>query len=107
MRWEEEVTLTSYEMQWTVRYFLYMSRKWVTGTGSTFGTNPGTGISSETNTGTSSLPSTSTGPGIFPTRNISPGAIVYHRRKRADWEDLMNKADHIFRASNPAYQSPS
>ena len=28
MRWQEEVTLTTYEMQWMVRYFKFMSRKW-------------------------------------------------------------------------------
>ena len=56
MRWQEELTLTGYEMQWTVRYFLYMSRKWVlkfdghplapegsndTGTGTGTGHSPG------------------------------------------------------------------
>ena len=29
MRWKEEVTLTAYEMQWTVWYFSYMSQKWI------------------------------------------------------------------------------
>ena len=28
MRWQEEVTLTTYEMQWTVRYFSYKSKLW-------------------------------------------------------------------------------
>ncbi|KAF8801050.1 hypothetical protein BYT27DRAFT_7216408 [Phlegmacium glaucopus] len=28
MRWEEEVTLTRYKMQWTVRYFLFKSLAW-------------------------------------------------------------------------------
>jgi hypothetical protein len=28
MRWQEEVTLTTYEMQWTVAFFVYNSRKW-------------------------------------------------------------------------------
>ena len=26
MRWQEEVTLTTYEMQWTVRFFLHKSK---------------------------------------------------------------------------------
>lgn len=28
MRWQEEVTLTGYEMQWTVAYFINNSKKW-------------------------------------------------------------------------------
>jgi hypothetical protein len=28
MRWQEEVTLTTYEMQWTVRYFTHKSKFW-------------------------------------------------------------------------------
>lgn len=28
MRWAEEETLTGYEMQWTVRHFLFNSDKW-------------------------------------------------------------------------------
>jgi hypothetical protein len=71
MRWQEEVTLIGYEMQWTVRYFLFMSRKWV-----------------------------------IPPTGGSAGAIAYGRRKQAVWEEQMKKADHIFRTSNPAYQSP-
>ena len=27
-RWQEELTLVGYEMQWTTRYFLYRARKW-------------------------------------------------------------------------------
>ncbi|KAF8806062.1 hypothetical protein BYT27DRAFT_7102812 [Phlegmacium glaucopus] len=27
-RWQEEVSLTGYEMQWTVRYFSFQSRSW-------------------------------------------------------------------------------
>jgi hypothetical protein len=27
-RWHEELTLTGYEMQWTVRYFKHQARKW-------------------------------------------------------------------------------
>ena len=71
MRWQEEVTLIGYEMQWTVRYFLFMSRKWV-----------------------------------MPHTGSSASAIAYGRRKQAVWEELMKKADHIFKTSNPAYQSP-
>jgi len=30
-RWHEEVILVTYEMQWTVRYFLHKSNKWEEG----------------------------------------------------------------------------
>lgn len=53
MRWQEEVTLTSYEMQWTVRYFLYMSRKWVLQ--SSTGYSTGTGTSTSTSTSSTSV----------------------------------------------------
>lgn len=80
MRWQEEVTLTGYEMQWTVRYFLYMSRKWVI-------PPPASGIS-------------------FDSLNLSKGAIAYWNRKRAVWEEFMRKADRKFRGCHPAYESP-
>lgn len=28
MRWQEEATLTTYEMQWTVRFFVHNSEMW-------------------------------------------------------------------------------
>jgi hypothetical protein len=37
MRWEEEVKLTTYEMQWTVAFFGYNSHKWVREVGSSAG----------------------------------------------------------------------
>jgi hypothetical protein len=37
MRWEEEVMLTTYEMQWTVAFFANNSDKWVMQLGSTAG----------------------------------------------------------------------
>lgn len=37
MRWKEEVKLTTYEMQWTVLFFVYQSRKWASQSGSTSG----------------------------------------------------------------------
>ncbi|KAF8801024.1 hypothetical protein BYT27DRAFT_7116196, partial [Phlegmacium glaucopus] len=37
MRWQEEVTLTRYEMQWTVAFFSYSSHKWGMQLGSTAG----------------------------------------------------------------------
>jgi hypothetical protein len=88
MRWQEEVTLNSYEMQWTVRYYLHMSGKWVVpgDSGAGAGANAGAGPHSTT--------------------SLSPGAMAYCRRKHVDWQDMMKKADSIFRTTNPAYQSP-
>ena len=89
MRWQEEVTLTGYEMQWTVRYFLHMSRKWVL----KFDGHPlAPGGSSDTGTGTGTT--------------HSPGAIAYSNRKHAIWMEIMNKADCTFKRCNPAYDSP-
>jgi hypothetical protein len=85
MRWQEEVTLTGYEMQWTVRYFLYMSQKWAY--------TSDDGISNTTGTGTTE-------------ENLSIGAIAYWSRKHAVWQHIMKKADSIFRRCNPAYDSP-
>lgn len=80
MRWREEVTLTGYEMQWTVRYLLHMRNVWdrrgVTGTGT------GTGQQS------------------------SAGVQAYARRKYTMWEQCAITADHTFATLNTAYQSP-
>jgi hypothetical protein len=38
MRWQEEATITRYEMQWTVAFFIYNSEKW----GKLSGNSPGT-----------------------------------------------------------------
>jgi hypothetical protein len=91
MRWQEEVTLTGYEMQWTVRYFQHMSRKWELPSNSS-------GI------GPSRSGSSSSGPDMAIT--LSNGAIAYWKRKQAVWEDLMKKADNIYRKCHPAYDSP-
>lgn len=91
MRWQEEVTLTGYEMQWTVRYFLYMSRKWIIPVVN------------------ANEPASGAGAGIAHTGNpatLSTGANAYWKRKHAVWVDIVQKADGIFRTLNPAYQSP-
>lgn len=79
-RWQEQLTLTTYEMQWSVRYFGYMSRKWIIPIGLA------THSSSESELGT--------------------GAIAYRKRKQAAWGDLMIKADSIFARCNKTYDSP-
>ena len=85
MRWQEEVTLTGYEMQWTVRHFLFMSRKWALPSGPS---SKAQGSSSGTGTG------------------LTAGAIAYWNRKRAVWLQLTFKADNTFKVWNPAYDSP-
>jgi hypothetical protein len=89
MRWQEEVTLTGYEMQWTVRHFRYMSHKWI--------------IAPDDVNSLTAESSSCTGTGI---PNLSIGAIAYFNRKHAVWEDLMRKADNVFKICNPAYVSP-
>jgi hypothetical protein len=88
MRWQEEVTLNGYEMQWTVRYFRHMSSKWV--------------IPSESHT---PAQGSSTGAGIS-SHCLTEGAIAYWNRKHAVYDDLMKKADIRFQSCNTAYVSP-
>jgi hypothetical protein len=103
MRWQEQVTVTTYEMQWTVRYFLYLSQKWEISAGTGFPTGP---PSTTFGTYTNSTTGPSSGNIINPMPVLSSGAIAYGRRKKAMWEDLMSKADRIFTRFNPAYESP-
>jgi hypothetical protein len=77
MRWQEEVTLTTYEMQWVVRYFAYKSKIWAEITASPAEHD-----------------------------NQSAGALAYAKRKRSTWDKLGNKSDRTFRAINNAYKSP-
>jgi hypothetical protein len=110
MRWEEQVTQIRYEMQWTVRYFLYVSQKWsipdhiqsMHGPGTTFGQ----GIYDRTGTNTRTGTNPGTGIHTLNTGTMTSGAISYYRRKKAIWEHLMIKADRMFARENNAYQSP-
>jgi hypothetical protein len=77
MRWQEEVTLTTYEMQWTVRYFIYKSQKW----------------SMIVDDDIKQLES-------------SAGALAYARRKESKWLLLSWKSDRSFKIINNAYKSP-
>jgi len=88
MRWQEEVTLIGYEMQWTVRYFRYMSSKWILS--SDHDMLP---IADSSGTGT--------GPPV-----LTAGAVAYWKRKYAIWNDLCSYADGLFRRCNSAYESP-
>ena len=42
-RWQEQLTLTSYKMEWMVRYFLYMKEKWVVKSGAGCSTSTASG----------------------------------------------------------------
>jgi hypothetical protein len=86
MRWREEVTLTTYEMQWTVRYFTHKSIGWA---------------DRFNNTAQPRAPSNS--------KNDSAeyaGALAYSNRKYSTWNQLAIKSDRIFKICNNAYKSP-
>jgi len=73
------VTLTIYEMQWSVRYFGYKSRKWADV------------VSLADSRGNCSP---------------SPGAIAYAKRKQDMWDRIAFMADSTFTMLNNAYKSP-
>lgn len=77
MRWQEEVTLTTHEMQWTVRYFSYKSKNW----------------SKILDTSAEHL-------------GASTGALAYAKRKQSTWHILSLKSDRTFTVINNAYKSP-
>lgn len=104
------MTQLGYEMQWTVRYFSYMSRKWAipnniqTMPGTNIGPGPITGPGMDTGMDTGMTTGTMYNTGN--TATMTDGSMAYHRRKKAIWEEIMIKADRIFARSNIAYQSP-
>jgi hypothetical protein len=77
MRWQEEVTLTTYEMQWTVKFFTYNAEMWkrFQDTEADFS-------------------------------NVGAGATAYARRKQATWDQLCLQSDRTFKSLNNAYKSP-
>jgi hypothetical protein len=79
MRWQEEVTLTSYEMQWTVRFFSHKSQKWADVMATSLADEAGPKIA---------------------------GPIAYGNRKKAMWLERAFTADRTFTLFNPAYKSP-
>ena len=78
MRWQEEVTLTTYEMQWTVRYFRYRSQSWRLPEGTRTES-----IRSSSGTGTGKFRDTGMDTGISTTKTLDPklttGTIAYQR----------------------------
>jgi hypothetical protein len=106
MRWREEVTLTGYEMQWTVRYFSHMREKWsippeLSSPASEKQTGTGTGSFHTPDTSST----TSLGTGTIVPR-LSAGAIAYWNRKQEVWRKITIQADKTFRICNPGYESP-
>ena len=77
MRWREELSLTSYEMQWTVRFFLTQSKIWA---------DRSTLLASQ--------------------NSLNKGAYAYSKRKTLTWEKMAYKSDRSFSALNIAYKSP-
>ncbi|PPQ87765.1 hypothetical protein CVT25_015008 [Psilocybe cyanescens] len=76
-RWDEEKTLVSYEMQWTVSYFINKSRWW-------------------------KLAASGPGRNSAP---LQPGVIAYAHRQSAMWHQLAIIADQSFQQSNRYYKS--
>lgn len=76
MRWKEEVTLNTYEMQWTVNFFSHNAEMW------------------------EKLQDTSAD-----IENNGAGVIAYARRKQATWEHFRLQADRTFRSLNIDYKS--
>ena len=91
MRWKEEVTLTTYEMQWTVRYFDFKSRLWA---GSTH------------QDADSSSPVAGPSHQSAEENHISAGVLAYRRRKQSTWLHLAKRSDRTFILINNAYKSP-
>jgi hypothetical protein len=77
MRWQEEVTLITYEMQWTARYFAFKSKTW------------------------SELANSSADQIL-----VNAGSLAYAKRKQSTWRNHCIKTDRIFTLINNAYKSP-
>jgi hypothetical protein len=85
MRWQEEVTLTTYEMQWTVRYFSSKAKMWA----------------DMLEKGDDSIDV-----GADADFGAGAGAMAYAKRKKSIWELLSLKSDRSFTLLNKAYKSP-
>ena len=81
MRWQEEVTLTTYEMQWTMRYFVNQCKNWFN-------------IQETLAKGITSIASG------------GAGALAYAKHKHSTWHQLSVKLDRTFTVINNAYKSP-
>src|SRR6201999_682048 len=76
LRWQEELLLVTYEMQWVVRYFMHQSRMW------------------------NERARVSAGAGRH------PGVIAYAYRHQSIWDQRTHRADQTFRDMNPQNKAP-
>jgi len=90
MRWGEEVILTTYEMQWSVRYFIHKSKFWAENN-----TLPGISVDQLDPINLN-----------FSGAENNAGALAYAKRKQSIWYQLALKADRTFKTINNAYKSP-
>ena len=79
MRWQEEVAITTYEMQWIVRFFSHKSMMWA------------------------KLHSTRS---AVAGQGAGAGAIAYTKHKQVTWEQLSLISDWTFSVLNNAYKLP-
>jgi hypothetical protein len=90
MRWQEEVTLTTYEMQWTVRYFSNNCNVWA----------KLQDIQIDTSAASNAVA------GVDAVAGVAAGAVAYAKRKQWTWEQMRLKSDRAFTILNNAYKSP-
>jgi hypothetical protein len=86
----------TYEMQWTVRYFLHRSGKWTPPQQSSMGTDDGSAHAGHT------LVIGSAGH----IQNLSAGAKAYANRQHTTWHRFALTADQAFQSANSNYYSP-
>lgn len=83
-----------YEMEWSVRYFLYQSRQWNLGDGNK---------QSHANADAEGLDGRRDADADV---SCCDGAYAYAARKKTMWLHWAKHADRSFSRCNPAYQSP-
>src|ERR1700742_5206807 len=76
LRWQEELLLVTYKMQWVVRYLMHQRHMWYDHACVSAGASR------------------------------HPGMIAYAYRRQSMWDRRTHRADHTFRDMNPKYQSP-
>jgi hypothetical protein len=91
MRWQEEATLISYEMQWTVRFFVNQGSKWAEAYSTL--ADPCRTLAGASGT-------------LSEGGRNNAGFIAYCKRKHSTWRHLAVKSDRTFSLINSAYKSP-
>jgi hypothetical protein len=111
-RWQEEVTLLGYEMQWTVRYYMHMSERWQLGIMAPNAEVPSAEGQAGTSGGTWPTGSESGLPPVTGTSLpqsevvIALGASAYAHCQCAAWDAVATLADRTFKSTNSHYVSP-